>query len=78
MKNIFSRVDSTHQEVKQNVEVDYNIGDVLDVTSGPFAGNKVTITGIQGSKILGQLDMFGRSVPAEFTTNQLYKETKNG
>ena len=27
-------------EVKQNVQVDYNIGDVLEVVSGPFVGNK--------------------------------------
>ena len=77
MKNIFSRVDSTHQEVKQNVQVDYNIGDVLDVTSGPFAGNKVEVTSVQGMKILGQLTLFGRTVPAEFTVDQLYKETAN-
>ena len=77
MKNLFSRVDSTHQEVKQNVQVDYNVGDVLDVTSGPFAGNKVEVTSVQGMKILGQLTLFGRTVPAEFTVDQLYKETTN-
>lgn len=74
MKNIFSRVDSTHQEVKQNVQVDYNVGDILDVTAGPFAGNKVEVTAVQGMKILGQLTLFGRTVPAEFTADQLYKE----
>jgi transcriptional antiterminator NusG len=77
MRNIFSRVDSTHQEVKQNVQVDYNVGDILDVTAGPFAGNKVEVTSVQGMKILGQLTLFGRIVPAEFTVDQLYKETTN-
>ena len=75
VKNIFSRVDSTHQEAKQNVQVDYNIGDILDVTSGAFAGSKVEVLGIQGTKILGQVSMFDRLVPAEFTADQLYKET---
>ena len=75
VKAVFDRADSTHQEVKQNVQVDYNIGDVLDVVSGPFAGSKVEVANIQGSKILGHVDLFGRVVPAEFTTDQLYKET---
>ena len=75
VKNVFSKVDSTHEEVKQNVQVDYNVGDVLDVISGAFAGSKVEVLGVQGSKIQGQVSMFGRTVPAEFTTDQLHKET---
>ena len=75
VRNIFNRVDTTHEEVKQNVDVDYNIGDILDVSSGPFAGNKVEVVAIQGTKVLGQIDLFGRVVPAEFSPNQLYKET---
>ncbi len=75
VKNVFSKVDSTHEEVKQNVQVDYNVGDVLDVISGAFAGSKVEVLGVQGSKIQGQVSMFGRIVPAEFTTDQLHKET---
>lgn len=75
VRNIFNRVDSTHDEVKQNVEVDYNIGDILDVSSGPFAGNKMEVVAVQGNKVLGQIDLFGRIVPAEFSPNQLYKET---
>lgn len=73
VKNVFSKVDSTHEEVKQNVQVDYNIGDVLDVISGAFSGSKVEVLGVQGSKIQGQVSMFGRTVPAEFTTDQLHK-----
>ena len=75
VKTVFSKVDSTHEEVKQNVQVDYNVGDVLDVISGAFAGSKVEVLGVQGSKIQGQVSMFGRTVPAEFTTDQLHKET---
>lgn len=75
VKNIFDRVDSTHTEVKQNVQVDYNIGDVLDVVAGALVGNKIKVINVQGSKVIGQLDIFGRTTSAEFTTNQLYKET---
>jgi transcriptional antiterminator NusG len=74
IKHIFEMVDETHLEVKQNVQVDYNIGDILDVVHGPFSGNKVEVTGIQGNKVLGQLELFGRIISAEFTTQQLYKE----
>ena len=72
VKTLFSRVDETHLEVKQNVQVDYQIGDVLDVISGPFEGQKITVSTVQGSKIFAQVDIFGRTVPAEFTANQVY------
>jgi len=75
VRNIFNRVDSTHDEVKSNVEVDYSVGDILDVTAGPFTGNKMEVVAIKGNKVLGQIDLFGRIVPAEFSPNQLYKET---
>ena len=73
VKQLFEKVDDTHLEVKQNIQVDYNEGDILDVVSGPFAGQKCEVVTIQGGKILGQLDMFGRTVPAEFTKDQVYK-----
>ena len=75
VRNVFNRVDTTHTEVKQNVQVDYNIGDILDVIAGPFIGNKIEVVTLQGSKIIGKLDLFGRVTSAEFTTDQLYKET---
>lgn len=74
VKNIFDRVDDTHIEVKQNVLNDYVEGDILDVIDGPFAGYKCEVVSLQGNKILGQLDMFGRVVPAEFTKEQVYKK----
>ena len=74
VKLVFDRVDDTHLEVKQNVQVDYEIGDILDVIAGPFSGYKCEVVNIQGSKILGQLDMFGRIIPAEFTKEQVYKK----
>lgn len=73
VKSLFSRVDDTHLEVKQNVEVKYCVGDVLQVVAGPFVGYNTTVTAVQGTKVLGQIDMFGRIVPAEFSVNQLYR-----
>ena len=74
IKNVFERVDDTHLEVKTNVSVDYQEGDILDVVAGPFSGHKCEVINIQGNKILGQLDMFGRIIPAEFTLEQVYKQ----
>lgn len=73
VENIFNLVDETHLEVKSNVLTEYQIGDILDVVSGPFTGYKMEVANLQGDKILGQLDMFGRVVPAEFTKDQVYK-----
>ena len=73
IKKLFDMCDDAHLEVKQNVTFDYQEGDILDVVSGPFAGYKCEVASIQGDKILGQLDMFGRTVPAEFTKDQVYK-----
>ena len=74
VENVFKIVDEAHLEVKQNVMVDYQEGDVLDVVSGPFIGQKMEVTGLQGDKIIGQLDMFGRIIPAEFSKDQVYKK----
>ena len=76
IKKMFDMCDDAHLEVKQNMQSDYSVGDVLDVVSGPFEGYKVEVASIQGDKILGQIDMFGRSVPAEFTKQQVYKNDK--
>ena len=73
VKNVFNRVDSTHTEVKQNVQVDYNVGDILDVVGGAFVGQKVTVSSVQGNKIIGQVDLFGRTISAELSIDQVYK-----
>ena len=73
VKKLFDMCDDAHLEVKQNVVYDYQEGDILDVVSGPFSGYKCEVVALQGDKILGQLDMFGRTVPAEFTKDQVYK-----
>ena len=72
-KTMFDRCDEAFLEVKQNIMVDYVPGDILEVIAGPFKGYSCEVQSVQGDKILGQLDMFGRTVPAEFTTEQVYK-----
>ncbi len=77
IKKMFDMCDDAHLEVKQNLYSDFQEGDILEVVSGPFTGYKCEVMSIQGNKILGHLDMFGRIVPAEFTKEQVYKhETK--
>ena len=73
IKKLFDMCDDAHLEVKQNVTYNYQEGDILDVVSGPFSGYKAEVVGIQGEKLKVQLDMFGRSVPAELTLDQVYK-----
>ncbi len=73
VQNVFNLVDETHLEVKSNVLTDYCLGDILSVISGPFTGHKMEVTSLQGDKLIGQIDMFGRGVSAEFTKEQVYK-----
>ena len=74
VKQVFDLCDEAHLEVKQNLSADYQEGDILEVVSGPFSGFKCEVISLQGQKILGHLDMFGRTVPAEFTLDQVYKK----
>lgn len=73
IKKLFDLCDDAHVEVKQNMASDFYEGDILEVIQGPFKGYDIEVISISGDKILGQLDMFGRTVPAEFTKFQLYK-----
>ena len=73
IKKLFDMCDDAHLEVKQNMQNDFQEGDILDVISGPFTGFKCEVVSVQGNKIKGQLDMFGRVVPAELTVDQVYK-----
>jgi transcription antitermination factor NusG len=76
IKKLFDLCDDAHLEVQENLQNQFYEGDILEVIQGPFQGNNVEVITIQGDKILGQLDMFGRIVPAEFTKDQLYKHDK--
>lgn len=73
IKKLFDMCDDAHLEVKQNATYDYQVGDILDVIAGPFKDYTCEVITIKGDKVLGQVDMFGRSVPVEFTGDQLYK-----
>ena len=73
IKKLFDMCDDAHLEVKMNMQNDYQEGDILDVVDGPFTGFKCEVVSVQGGKIKAQLDMFGRSVPAELTLDQVYK-----
>ena len=74
IKKLFEMCDDAHLETKMNVEFDYQEGDILEVVSGPFAGQDCEVISIQGDKIRGQLDIFGRLIPAEFTKEQVLKK----
>ena len=73
IKKLFDMCDDAHLEVKQNATYDYNPGDILDVISGPFKDYRCEVISVKGDKVMGQVDMFGRTVPVEFTGDQLYK-----
>ena len=73
IKKLFDMCDDAHLEVKQNMQNDFQEGDILDVVDGPFTGFKCEVVSVQGNKINGQLDMFGRVVPAQITVDQVYK-----
>ena len=73
IKKLFDMCDDAHLEVKMNMQSNYQEGDILDVVDGPFKGFKCEVVSVQGQKIKGQLDMFGRQVPAELTLDQVYK-----
>ena len=74
VKKMFDMCDEAHLETKLDVQSDYNEGDILEVIQGPFKGYDIEVTAVTGEKILGQLDMFGRTVPAEFTKFQVLKK----
>ena len=74
IKKMFDMCDDAHLETKQNIQFNYQEGDILEVVSGPFAGQDCEVISIQGDKIRGQLDIFGRLIPAEFTKEQVIKK----
>ena len=74
VKKMLDMCDEAHLETKMDVLSDYSEGDVLEVIQGPFKGYDVEVISVSGDKILGQLDMFGRTIPAEFTKFQLVKK----
>ena len=74
VKKMFEMCDEAHRETKLNITEDFSEGDILEVVQGPFKGYDVEVISVSGDKILGQIDMFGRTVPAEFTKFQVFKK----
>lgn len=63
------------KDVKPKVEVDFRIGDMIQVKSGPFAGQAGPVTGIDPDKgkIQFTVTIFGRETAAEADYEELEK-----
>jgi len=74
-------VPLTEEEVKNMgivetyITVDYEVGEHVQVTSGPFENFEVLITeiNVEKHKIKGLVNMFGRETPVELDFNQIQK-----
>ena len=55
--------------------VDFAVGDSVTVVDGPFASLHATISeiNIEGQKVTGLVEIFGRETPVELTFNQIQK-----
>ena len=55
--------------------VDFSVGDSVTVVDGPFASLHATISeiNIEGQKVTGLVEIFGRETPVELTFNQIQK-----
>ena len=77
IQKLFKLCEDTNLEEQLNSDVDYQIGDIVEVIQGPFKGYDIEVTYVNGDKVLGQLDMFGRTVPAEFTRRRVSLVKRN-
>ncbi|MFM7146591.1 MAG: transcription termination/antitermination protein NusG [Actinomycetales bacterium] len=57
------------------MEVDFSVGDSVTVVDGPFASLHATISeiNIEGQKVTGLVEIFGRETPVELTFIQIQK-----
>jgi len=57
------------------IDIDLNIGDSVTVVDGPFATLHATISeiNIDGQKVTGLVEIFGRETPVELGFNQIHK-----
>ncbi|MBU6279533.1 MAG: transcription termination/antitermination protein NusG [Actinomycetales bacterium] len=55
--------------------VDFSVGDSVTVVDGPFASLHATISeiNIEGQKVTGLVEIFGRETPVELAFNQIQK-----
>ena len=65
--------EETAAAPKQKVKVDYEIGDTVRVTSGPFASFNGTVEGLDfdKSKVKVSVSIFGRATPVELDFEQV-------
>lgn len=59
--------------VEKAMEVDFEVGDNVEITYGPLEGHMAVIQEInlEKQKIKGLVDMFGRETPVELEFNQI-------
>ena len=57
------------------IEIDFGVGDSVTVIDGPFATLHATISEInlEGQKVTGLVEIFGRETPVELAFNQIEK-----
>ncbi|MEG1642075.1 MAG: transcription termination/antitermination protein NusG [Synergistaceae bacterium] len=72
VEDIMSKIG---QQTKPKMEIDFAIGDVIQVTSGPFAGytGPVTEIEVEKGKIKFLVNVFGREITAEASYEDLTK-----
>ncbi len=56
-----------------DLEVDYNVGDTVEITAGPMEGSVGTVDEIDipARKVRVRITMFGRELPAELELHQV-------
>ena len=67
--------DATSSSSASKIDIDLNIGDSVTVVDGPFATLHATISEINldGQKVTGLVEIFGRETPVELGFNQIHK-----
>ena len=70
-----SKGDATSSSSASKIDIDLNIGDSVTVVDGPFATLHATISEINldGQKVTGLVEIFGRETPVELGFNQIHK-----
>jgi len=58
---------------KRTIEVDYNVGDLVNILSGPFDGFSGVVSSIDLTKeiVVVMISMLGRETPVELQLNQV-------
>ena len=60
-------------ETKAELQVDYKVGDTVEITAGPMEGSVGTVEEIDipARKVRVKITMFGRELPAELELHQV-------